>query len=49
MPKKKVKIKQKARVKKKKKGGNDTIPKAPAKMYRDTGANFKVKIKRKND
>ena len=26
---------------------NDTLPKAPARMYRDTGANFKVKIKRK--
>ena len=25
----------------------DTIPKAPAKMYRDTGANFKIKIRRK--
>lgn len=26
---------------------NDTLPKAPARMYRDTGANFKVKIRRK--
>jgi hypothetical protein len=25
----------------------DTIPKAPARLYRDTGANFKIKIKRK--
>ena len=25
----------------------DTIPKAPAKVYRDTGANFKIKIRRK--
>lgn len=28
-------------------GGGDTIPKAPARLYRDTGANFKIKIKRK--
>ena len=27
--------------------GGDTIPKAPARLYRDTGANFKIKIKRK--
>ena len=26
---------------------NDTLPKAPARMYRDTGANFKIKIRRK--
>lgn len=25
----------------------DTIQKAPAKLYRDTGANFKIKIRRK--
>lgn len=25
----------------------DTLKKAPAKLYRDTGANFKIKIRRK--
>ena len=25
----------------------DSLKKAPAKMYRDTGANFKIKIRRK--
>lgn len=26
---------------------NDAIPQAPAKMYRDNAANFKIKIKRR--
>lgn len=28
-------------------GKNDTLPKAPAKVYRDAGANIKIKIRRK--
>ena len=48
MPKKKVKIKQKARIKKKKKGGNDSIPKAPTKVP-NNAATFKVKIRKRND
>lgn len=47
MPKKKVKIKQKARVKKKKKGGNDSIPKAPAKVYPENAPHIKVKVRKK--
>ena len=46
MPKKKVKIKQKARVQKKK-GGNDSIPKAPTRLAGDNAANFKVKVRKK--
>jgi len=45
--KRKIKVSQKARVRKKNEQPKDTIQKAPARMYRDTGANFKVKIKRK--
>ena len=43
--KKRVRIKQKAQVRKK--GEGDSIRKAPVKVYRDTGANLKVKIRRK--
>lgn len=43
----KIKVSQKARVRKKSEQPKDTIPKAPAKVYRDTGANFKIKIRRK--
>lgn len=43
--KRKLRIKQKASVRKK--GEGDSIKKAPAKVYRDTGANLKVKIRRK--
>jgi hypothetical protein len=45
--KRKVVIKETAKVRKKDSVRNDTLPKAPARMYRDTGANFKVKIRRK--
>ena len=44
--KRRVRIKQKAQVRKKDEG--DSIKKAPAKVYRDTGANLKVKIRKKN-
>ena len=43
----KIKVSQKARVRKKSEQQKDTIPKAPARVYRDTGANFKIKIRRK--
>lgn len=43
----KFKVSQKARVRKKNEQPKDTIQKAPAKLYRDTGANFKIKIRRK--
>ena len=43
----KIKVSQKARVRKKSEQSKDTIQKAPAKVYRDTGANFKIKIRRK--
>lgn len=43
----KIKVSQKARVRKKSEQRDDTIPKAPAKVYRDIGANFKIKIRRK--
>lgn len=48
-PKKKGKviIRESAKIVKKDSVRNDTLPKAPARMYRDTGANFKVKIRRK--
>ena len=50
--KRKIRIKQKAAIVRKDSiqrdsVRNDTLPKAPARMYRDTGANFKVKIRRK--
>lgn len=42
-------VSQKAKIVKK--GGQtakkDTLKKAPAMLYRDTGANFKIKIRRK--
>lgn len=43
----KIKVSQKARVRKKSEQPKDTIPKAPAMVYRDTGVNFKIKIRRK--
>lgn len=43
----KIKVSQKARVRKKSEHPKATIPKAPARVYRDTGANFKIKIRRK--
>lgn len=43
----KCKLSQKARVRKKSEQPKGTIQKAPAKVYRDTGANFKIKIRRK--
>lgn len=43
----KIRVKTGAKVVKKDSVRNDTLPKAPARMYRDTGANFKVKIRRK--
>ena len=50
--KRKIHIKQKAAIVRKDSVRNDsvrndTLPKAPARMYRDAGANFKVKIRRK--
>lgn len=45
--KRKIKVSQKARVRKKSEQPKGTIQKAPAKLYRDTGANFKIKIRRK--
>lgn len=44
---KKITLSQKAKIVKKDSVRNDAIPQAPAKMYRDVGANFKIKIKRK--
>ena len=43
----KIRVRTGAKVVKKDSVKNDTLPKAPARMYRDTGANFKVKIRRK--
>ena len=43
----KIRVRTGAKVVKKDSIKNDTLPKAPAKIYRDTGANFKIKIKRK--
>ena len=43
----KIKVKKSAQLRKKSEQPKDTIPKAPARVYRDTGANFKIKIKRK--
>ena len=45
--KRKIRVRTGAKVVKKDSVRNDTLQKAPARMYRDTGANFKVKIKRK--
>ena len=43
----KIRVKTGAKVVKKDSVRNDSLPKAPARMYRDTGTNFKVKIRRK--
>lgn len=43
----KIRVRTGAKVVKKGSVKNDTLPKAPARMYRDTGANFKIKIRRK--
>jgi hypothetical protein len=43
--KRRVRIKQKAQVRKK--GEGDSIKKAPFQPLRDTGASFRVKLKRK--
>ena len=43
----KIRVRTGAKVVKKDGIRNDTLPKAPARIYRDTGANFKIKIKRK--
>ena len=43
----KCKVSSKARIRNKNEQPKDTIQKAPAKVYRDTGANFKIKIRRK--
>lgn len=45
-----VVIRQKASVrpKRKKSGNNDTLPKAPTRLAPDVGANFRIKIRRKN-
>lgn len=45
--KRKIRVRTGAKVVKKDSVRNDTIPKAPAKVYRDTGANLKIKIRRK--
>lgn len=45
--KRKVRVSTKAKVRKKSEQPKDTIPKAPARLYRDAGANFKIKIRRK--
>lgn len=43
----KVSVSTKAKVRKKSEQPKDAIPKAPARLYRDAGANFKIKIRRK--
>ena len=43
----KIKVSQKARVRKKSEQRKDTIPKAPAQMPRDNGINMRIKIRRK--
>lgn len=44
----KIRIKTGARVTKKDSVRNDTLPKAPYQPLRDTGASFRVKIRRKD-
>jgi len=46
MPKKKVKIKQKARVRKKK-GGNDSIPKVEGRPPASNAPTLRVKVRKK--
>lgn len=46
--KRKIKLSQRARVRKKNEEKNDTMPKAPTRLAPDAGANFKIKIRRKN-
>lgn len=43
----KIKVSQKARVRKKNEQPKDTIQKAPTQMPRDNGLNMRVKIRRK--
>lgn len=43
----KIKVSQRAKVKKKSEQKKDTIPKAPTQMPRDNGLNMRVKIRRK--
>ena len=46
--KRKIRIKTGAKVVKKGSVKNDTLPKAPTRLAPDAGANFKIKIRRKN-
>lgn len=47
--KRKIKVSQKARIRKKSEQPKDTIPRMKAQMPRTTGAVLRVKLKRKND
>lgn len=47
--KRKIKVSQKARIRKKSEQSKDTMPRMKAQMPRTTGAVLKVKLKRKND
>ena len=44
----KIRIRTGAKVVKKDSVRNDTLPKAPTRLAPDAGANFKIKIRRKN-
>lgn len=44
----KIRVRTGARVVKKDSARNDTLPKAPTRLASDAGANFKIKIRRKN-
>lgn len=43
----KIKVSQKARVRKKSEQPKDTIPKAPARVYPENAAHIKMKIRKK--
>lgn len=43
----KIKVSQKARVRKKSEQRKDTIPKAPARVYPENAAHIKIKIRKK--
>ena len=43
----KIKVSQKARVRKKSEQPKDTIPKAPARVYPENAAHIKIKIRKK--
>ena len=43
----KIKVSQKARVRKKSEQPKDTIPKAPAMVYQENAAHIKIKIRKK--